>query len=207
LKSDGTVVAAGSKRWDYGKDWRDIIAVCTNNGRIVGLKKSGTVLVDGFIGDNQDDNQDLRDIVAIAANANYNICLKVDGTVVESNTGTLDWRDIVAVTGTCFNAVGLKADGTVVTNYNDKKNAVQNWRNIVAISAALDRIVGLRADGTVIAIGNDKNDKGQNNTQNWSNIGPMPEDKLLKIRGLCKYCGGKLEGLFTKKCKSCGKKN
>jgi hypothetical protein len=26
-------------------------------------------------------------------------------------------------------------------------------------------------------------------------------------QGLCTYCGGKLGGLFTKKCKSCGKKN
>ena len=28
---------------------------------------------------------------------------------------------------------------------------------------------------------------------------------LWQQHGLCKYCGGKLSGLFTKKCISCGK--
>ena len=33
------------------------------------------------------------------------------------------------------------------------------------------------------------------------------EKVYWKSQGLCEYCGGKLSGLFIKKCKSCGKKN
>jgi tetratricopeptide (TPR) repeat protein len=33
------------------------------------------------------------------------------------------------------------------------------------------------------------------------------EQRQWQAQGLCKYCGGKLGGLFTKKCKSCGKEN
>jgi hypothetical protein len=42
---------------------------------------------------------------------------------------------------------------------------------------------------------------------NWRGIGPVPEEKIWKRRGLCCYCGGSLSGLFTKKYKSCGKEN
>jgi len=202
LKSDGTVITNGFRK--IMPNWRDIIAICTENGRIVGLKKDGTVLaVGGSSG--QSDTQGLQDIVAIAANDHNNIGLKADGTVVVSKYGNLGWQDIVAVTALSSNVAGLKADGTVFTNDDSIKNAVQNWQNIIAISGDLNRIVGLRADGTVIAIGNNENDEGQNNTQNWKNIGPMPEDKLLKLKGLCRYCGGQLGGVFTKKCKDCGK--
>ena len=65
----------------------------------------------------------------------------------------------------------------------------------------------MKADGTVVAVGN--NEKGQCNVSDWRDIGTMPEEKIKSLQwqaqGLCKYCGGKLGGLFTKKCKSCGK--
>jgi len=55
--------------------------------------------------------------------------------------------------------------------------------------------VGLKTDGTVVAVG--KNTDGQCNVSGWRDIGPS--------KYLCKYCDGRLGGLFTKKCKVCGK--
>jgi len=86
------------------------------------------------------------------------------------------------------------------------------------------KIVGLKTDGTVVAVG--RNDNYLSCVSGWRGIGPVSEEQVLKwkqeaeerearaeqrrqwqAQGLCKYCGGKLGGLFTKKCKSCGKKN
>ena len=33
------------------------------------------------------------------------------------------------------------------------------------------------------------------------------QSKRWQEQGLCKYCGGKLGGLFSKKCKDCGREN
>jgi hypothetical protein len=47
---------------------------------------------------------------------------------------------------------------------------------------------------------------GQCNVSDWRDIGPVPEEHRMRMKqGLCIYCGGKLGGLFTKKCKDCGK--
>jgi len=102
------------------------------------------------------------------------------------------------------NTVGLKVDGTVVAvgwNKNGECN-VRRWRDIVAVATGL-HTVGLKADGTVVAVG--RNDYCQCNVSGWRDIGPVPEEKIWEWRGLCKFCGGKLGGLFTKKCKVCGK--
>jgi alpha-tubulin suppressor-like RCC1 family protein len=139
--------------------------------------------------------------------------LKTDGTVVAvgnnkvGQCNTVSWRDIVAVAAGGGNTVGLKADGTVVT-VGDNKNGqcnTENWRDIVAIAACDGDTVGLKADGTVAVVG--YNAYGQCNTGSWRDIGPVPEELVCKWRGICKYCGGKLGGVFTKKCKDCGREN
>ncbi len=95
------------------------------------------------------------------------------------------------------------------------------------ISAGNFYTVGLKSDGTVVAVGDNRD--GQCNTGNWTNIGPVDlqqverrreEDKQRQERlklekkhrqenwakqGLCYYCGGQMGGIFTKKCKSCGR--
>jgi len=122
------------------------------------------------------------------------------------------WRDIVAITAGVWNTVGLKSDGTVVAvgNNDNGQCNVSGWRDIVAITAC-DHTVGLKVDGTVVAVG--KNGVGQCNVKDWRDIGPVSisKEKAQSLRwqaqGLCKYCGGKLGGLFTKKCKDCGREN
>jgi alpha-tubulin suppressor-like RCC1 family protein len=106
--------------------------------------------------------------------------------------------------------VGLKADGTVVAEGNDKGPFnVSGWRDIVAISAGNHHTIGLKADGTVVKTGGyEYPNIGWCDVSNWRDIGPVPEERRMRMKqGLCIYCGGQLGGLFTKKCKSCGKQN
>jgi alpha-tubulin suppressor-like RCC1 family protein len=146
--------------------------------------------------------------VCITAGGDHTAGLKADGTVVavgsndEGACNVSGWRDIVAVAA-YLHTVGLKSDGTVVAvglNARGQCN-VSGWRDIVAVAARY-HTVGLKADGTVVAVGS--NDKGECYASGWRDIGPYSKEKA---KGLCKYCGGKLGGLFTKKCKDCGKAN
>ena len=209
LKADGTVFAVGMN--DEGQcntgSWREIIAIAASEFHTVGLKADGTVIA---VGDNKNDQCNTgswRGIVAIAASEIHTIGLKADGTLLkvgvndEGQSNTVSWQDIVSVTVSAFHTVGLKADGTVVAvgmNNNGQCNT-GGWRDIVAVTVGPFHTVGLKADGTVVVAGD--NEYGQCETGGWRGIGPVPK------KGICKYCGGKLGGLFSKKCKACGQEN
>jgi hypothetical protein len=59
----------------------------------------------------------------------------------------------------------------------------------------------LKANGTVVAVG--LNYDGECNVSGWRDIGSKKR-LSWEEQGLCRHCGGKMGGLFTKKCKSCG---
>ena len=156
LRSDGTVVAAGSN--EDGEcdvsDWRDIIAVSTGNGCIFGLKANGTVIA---VGNNLDDQcgvSNWTNIVAVSAGQWHTVGLRADGTVVAVGS-TIDgqcsvsgWRDIVAVSAGSDFTAGLRSDGTVVAT--GQLFDVSGWKDIAAISAGGAFLAGLRPDGTVL---------------------------------------------------------
>ena len=223
LKSNGTVIAAG--RNNEGQcdttNWRDIITVSAGREHTVGLKDDGTVVAVGYNEYGQCDTTNWRDIIAVSAGNEYTVGLKEDGTVVavgrnkEGQCHINNWRDITAISAGYEHTIGLKSNGTVImTGYDDYgKYDVSNWRDIVAVSAGHEYIVGLKTDGTVSEVGYNKRV-----TINWNNIGFVDKEKIKeqaynrieqskkwKQQGLCKYCGGQIGGLFTKKCKSCGK--
>ena len=221
LKTDGTLVAIG----DWGKyntdGWRDIVAISTESSVLVGLKADGTVVA---VGPDKLNTEGWSDIVAISAGS-PTVGLKEDGTVVSSFSGTSNfntngWRDIVAISSSYFCIVGLKADGTVVAVGDNKSGECNtgNWRDIVAIFTGYHITVGLKADGTVV-------NTGRYNTNDWRDIGPfrqkqsslrvdkdrsgepmhLEQSNKWQSQGLCRYCGGKFGGLFSKKCNACGK--
>ena len=156
LRSDGTVVAAGSN--EDGEcdvsDWRDIIAVSTGKCSIVGLKSDGTVAAVGYNEDGKCEVSGWRNITAISSGEYHTVGLRADGTVVAAGS-TIDgqcsvsgWRDIVAVSAGSDFTAGLRSDGTVVATgqYFD----VSGWKDIAAISAGGAFLAGLRPDGTVL---------------------------------------------------------
>ena len=156
LRSDGTVVAAGSN--EDGEcdvsDWRDIIAVSTGNGCIFGLKANGTVIAIGHNLDEQCEVSNWTNIVAVSAGQWHTVGLRADGTVVAVGS-TIDgqcsvsgWRDIVAVSAGSDFTAGLRSDGTVVAT--GQLFDVSGWKDIAAISAGGAFLAGLRPDGTVL---------------------------------------------------------
>jgi len=178
LKTDGTVVVAGEKKYGkcYVRGWRNIVAVATGEKHTVGLKADGTVVAVGNNRYGKCNVSGWRDIVAIASSYSHTVGLKADGTVVavgynkDGQCNVSGWRDIIAVTADFHHTVGLKADGTVVAvGYNkDGQCNVSGWRDIVAVSASYYHTVGLKADGTVVAVGN--NEYGQCNVGDWRDI-------------------------------------
>ena len=179
LKTDGTVVAAGSN--DDGqcnvRDWTDIVSIAAGDDHTVGLKADGTVVAAGDNGHGQCKARGWTDIVSIAAGISYTVGLKADGTVVaagwndDGQCDVRDWTDIVSIAAGIFHTVGLKADGTVVaTGKNDDGQCnVSGWTDIVSISAGRYHTVGLKADGTVVAAG--YNWSGQCDVRDWTDIG------------------------------------
>lgn len=100
LKSDGTVVAAGSNAHSECdvEDWKDIVAVSAGMNFTLGLKSDGTV---------------------VAAGLNDNGQCKVD-----------DWSGITAIDAGYYHAVGMKSDGSVVAagaNWQGQCN-VGGWK-------------------------------------------------------------------------------
>ena len=215
LRADGTVAAKGDN--DKGqckvKGWRDITAISAGHWHTVGLKADGTVIAAGGNDIGQCNTGDWSDIAAISAGSWHTAGLRKDGTVVvvgrnfEEQCNTKEWTDIVAVS-VRLNIVGLKSNGTVVAVGATEQCKTGDWRDIVAVAAGFLHTIGLKADGTVVAIGSNK--KGQCNIGEWQDIG-VPSAEIIEQslswekQGLCAFCGGQLGGLFTKKCKVCGK--
>ena len=180
LKSDGTVVAAGSDKESKGAcqitSWKNITAIAAGLYNTFGLSRDGTVIIAGS--DSYEEKvRKWRDIVAISYRRHL-VGLKADGTLVavgfnleEKQISSL--RDIVAISvGENFVAA-LKADGTVVvagiyTTYNARLYNTSSWTDIVAVSAGNEYIVGVKADGSVVATG--KNDRGECNVSTWQDV-------------------------------------
>jgi len=192
LKTDGTIVVTGKDSYRRNSnEWRDILA---NNAACI---ESGEC-----------------DKEILMSSGNLNVRLKTDGTVVTVSNNkhvscnTENWQDIIAISvGTCH-VVGLGKDGTVSLEYGGNYVTLEpwNWRDIVAVLAPESTVIGLKSNGTVVVTGYDGYDLS---SVNWNNIGPVPEEQLQSMRwqaqGLCQYCGGEMGGVFSKKCKACGK--
>lgn len=182
LKSDGTVVVAGSlplKGAEKVAEWTDIVAIEAGYF-LAGVKSDGTVVLAG-VHSSFPDVSGWTDIVAVSTSSSYLMGLKSDGTVVAVSTSSSDpqcdvedWTNIVAIAAGLNHSVGLKADGTVVTTkitdpkYDLGECNVKDWTDIVAIDAKYNHTVGLKADGTVVATGD--NDEEQCDVSAWVNV-------------------------------------
>ncbi|MCI7726790.1 MAG: protein kinase [Clostridiales bacterium] len=189
LRSDGTVVAAGSN--EYGQcdvsSWTDIVAVDAGYMHTVGLRSDGTVVATEITNNNGDMGEreidygqcnvsSWTDIVAVAVGWYHTVALRSDGTVVATGanwSGQCDvsgWTDIVAVAAGPEHTVGLRSDGTVVAEGNNKYGRcnVSSWTDIVAVAVGWYHTVALRSDGTVVATG--YNDDGRCDVSSWTDI-------------------------------------
>jgi len=180
LKSDGTVMAAGSS-WDGQcdvDDWTDIKYVAAGGHHSVGLRYDGTVVATGSNLHGQIDVDDWSDIVQLVAGTYFTAGLRADGTVVaagDNKHGQCEvggWTDIVqlAASACSWHTVGLMADGSAVaTGGNcDGQSNLGDWTEVIQVAAGGYHSVGLRPDGTVLARG--RNEYGETSLGSWTDI-------------------------------------
>ena len=179
LRSDGTVVAAGSN--SYGQcnvdEWSNIARIAAGAHHTVGLKKNGTVVAAGSNSYGQCNVNGWNNIAEIATGAYHTVGLKKDGTAVATGwngygqCNVNGWNNIARIAVSRYHTVGLRADGTVVAAGSNSYGQcnVNGWNNIAEIATGTYHTVGLRADGTVVATGS--NDRyGECEVNGWNNI-------------------------------------
>ena len=176
LRSDGTVVAAGSN--SYGQcnvdEWSNIARIAAGAHHTVGLKKNGTVVAAGSNSYGQCNVNGWNNIAEIATGRYHTVGLRADGTVVATGSNSYGqcnvngWNNIAEIAAGEHHTVGLRADGTVVAtgSNNDGECNISEWTDIVAIAAGPRFTLGLKSDGTVAAAGN--NEYGQFNVESWN---------------------------------------
>lgn len=152
----------------------------------IGIKSDETVIVSGdeqFGHCKQEDVDDWRDIVSVAASESYAVGLKSNGAVVVSDDRYFDpdkWHNIVEIDAGSLYTVGVRDDGTVVVGgrreYTEELFNIDDWTDIIAVSAGTCHTVGLKSDGTVVAALTSLDDAdlyldcGQCNVGDWTDI-------------------------------------
>ena len=184
LKSDGSVVA--SDHIKLSSQWSDVIAIDVGEGYVVGVKKSGMLIIDKRREDVAPiDTRCFKDIVRVAAGWNYVAGLTSDGRVQvvdhEKEMDTSHWDNVIAISGSDSHLVGLKSDGTLLaTGYNGSGQCdVGDAKNVGLVNVKLmtDREKQDRKERLVCSL-------------EW------------KKKGLCPVCGSNMKGMIRKKCES-----
>lgn len=177
---DGTVVAAGMVN-EYNEcdvaTWTDVVKVRTVYGATFGLKKDGTMLVNGDALDASDDRHGVLEwtnLVDFDVKDHNIVGLKSDGTVVGFKNGKTpsvyqEWKDVVRVAASKMVTLAVTADGNVLY-YGDKggsydEEMITAWTDIVDIDICADGVVGLKKDGTVLTAY-----KKEIDTSSWQNV-------------------------------------
>lgn len=210
LKKDGTVVAAGEN--DKGEcnvaDWKDIVHVSAGTFFTVGVKADGTVVA---VGDNtagQCDVSEWRNIERVSAGVRHTVGIGGDGKVVSTvYRGPMDvyggqcdvaqWSelDVVEISAGSVQTIGVRRDGKVISTVNKLKGVYANDDQF----SRLFRVVGCQLFDNYENLSSEREVK-------FAQRAKKRELYEREIMGVCRNCGGKFKGLFSKVCTSCGQK-
>lgn len=234
LKSDGTVVAVGSNKYGECNTfrWTNVNRIYARYGRTIALTEDGRVMTAGLNDYGQCETYEWRDIIDVSTDSDHTVGLKSDGTVIATGRNFFGecnverWHNIIDIATYLWVTVGLKSDGTIVTT-GDKRYIpaeISQWKDIVAIKCGNTnetiQICGIKSDGTILIAGYDvtmKNvfswklfDKPSEIIKRRTELAKTEKAKaetraIYRSQNACQYCGGSFKGLFTKKCKNCGR--
>ena len=178
LKSDGTVVAAGSNL--YGQlnveSWTGITQMAASTPHTVGLRSDGTVVAVGYNEYGQLNVDTWAGITQVAAGVWHTVGLRSNGRAVAvgnndyGQLGVDSWAGITQVEAGWRHTVGLRSDGKVEAagDNGDGQLNVDDWTGITQIAAGSKYTVGLKSDGTVVAVGFSRH--GALNVESWTGI-------------------------------------
>ena len=165
LRSDETVIAAGSFVTPFPTGLTNILAISEKYAYALALKSDNTVFAwgDNYYGQTNAP-PGLSNIVAIAAGPFHALASKADGSVVAWGGNQMGQANapngltnVIAVAGGTYHSLALKADGkvTVWGGYNPITNVPPSVSNVVAIAGGFNQSLALKADGSLIAWGAD----------------------------------------------------
>lgn len=153
LRSDGTVVAAGSNKHgqcDVSR-WTDIVAVSAGAYFTLGLKSDGTVVAAGSNEFGQCDVSTWKNVKSIAAGDYDSVAVCNDGTVLAC--GYHDYGDILLLKNVsdifagAYQIACILDDGSVVTSNISSATSLKP----VGIALTTAMSVNLMSDGTVFS--------------------------------------------------------
>ena len=161
LRSDGTVVAAGSNNDGQcnTENWNNIVSISCGYYHTVGLKKDGTIVAVGNNKFGQCYVSDWKDINKVMSNGYLTIGLNKDGTVATAGDHSdvvyeaiKKWKNISYISCGGLHMVGLTKNGTVVAAGDNKYGQcdVSDWKDVVSIYTTLSDTVAIKKDGTII---------------------------------------------------------
>lgn len=188
LKSDGSVISAGTINWDRTEQqkWTNITSILSTENHIVGRKTDGSYVAYGFKGLPlqrpqsiilSDDWYDINSVIQIGDTL-YG--LRNDGVVVREKSASLSarnfgcgWKNIKSIyplIWTSKGLIGLTNDGDVIIDgpLEGSLCEVLHWRDIVALYPHPLSSYGVKRDGTVVMAG--PNTKGQEEVRSWTDI-------------------------------------
>jgi alpha-tubulin suppressor-like RCC1 family protein len=208
LKSDGTVVAVGMNEFGQCnvRDWRNIISISTGCYHTVGIKIDGTVVAVGKNDDGQRNVYDWHDIIAVYANSHDTIGLKLDGTAIAigehkfSEIGMNNWRDIVPTDRFVDRAKVIERSKADEEQYRrEQEERVRYEERRIEEQHRYEEEQRRREEKEK------QNEVERQQRKEQERIMFEERSKRWVTQGLCSNCGGQIGGLFSKKCKSCGK--
>ena len=205
LNSNGTVSATGVMSSSV-TDWKDIVSISAGeNNTLFAVTKEGRVLSSGYNGPMS--GYDAHVVYAIG---NSRICamLKEDGTVkINYHSGTNfgsqyqylranRWKDIIGIGISIGNIYAVNKKGEVYCTLGGVSDR-EGMGYYTSVFKSLDEVDSKIAEMNAKIAAEEKRRKAEEERIR------LERDRMSK--GLCRYCGSELKGVFKKSCVKCGK--
>ncbi|HPS03314.1 MAG TPA: hypothetical protein PLA90_17380, partial [Candidatus Sumerlaeota bacterium] len=185
----------GNRQCDVPSPNRNFIGIAGGEGRSVGLKADGSVVMWGEVGGNLPSPN--SGFVSAVVGEHYAF-LKSDGSTVGGSNGRSPSpnRDIVAIaSGHDFN-LGLRSDGSII-RWGYGPILPSPNRDFVAVAAGWHHGLGLKTDGSVVQWGNISGEVPSPNKDFVAIAGGYPHSLGLKSDGSIVEWGGNKTGGST----------
>ncbi|MCK5129048.1 MAG: hypothetical protein KAQ68_04285 [Clostridiales bacterium] len=155
LNQDGTVVAAGSNKYEQCsvESWTDITSVDAGMYHTLGLKSDGSVVASGSNEYEQCDVSTWENVIQITAGAYDSYALCSDGSLLSTGFHGKDSlsnvRDIILLDAGSYGLCAIQSDGTILSDFASLRSS--DVKSAVGLSVSTGYIAVLTIDGKVFS--------------------------------------------------------